>query len=228
VPEEDAGDLPIQGCIESGRACAGMQGHEMGSREALPQDARIATWSLPPFPSGGLLLLEQGAREELPSYRDRGKISPSCTHIQGKGQSLPRSLAMAGRAERVNDFEPKGGLISGSDPTAMENRRGHGNRCAFSAATWKTLRVSHSGSYVHNDSVAPENADKLFDFRCCAALAIDGREHCCGAALRSDAKDLCGWAVAQSDYSNFVIQIRTSMNLRLRPKSSGGSRGHLP
>ena len=47
-------------------------------------------------------------------------------------------------SERVNDFETKGGLSSGSDPTAAESRRGHGNRFAFPTAPWKTLRVSHT------------------------------------------------------------------------------------
>ena len=47
-------------------------------------------------------------------------------------------------SERVNDIETKGGLSSGSDPTAAESRRGHGNRFAFPTAPWKTLRVSHT------------------------------------------------------------------------------------
>ena len=55
-----------------------------------------------------------------------------------------RTKSRSRRSERVNDFETKGGLSSGSYPPAAESRRGHGNRFAFPTAPWKTLRVSHT------------------------------------------------------------------------------------
>ena len=74
--------------------------------------------------------------------RERGRNLP-LIGIRKKNHTLihshteemgSRSLSLANRAKRANDFETIGGLSSGSHPMAAESRRGHGNRYGFHSA----------------------------------------------------------------------------------------------
>ena len=105
----------------------------LGEDGHLPLYKETSRNSFPPLPRSepfGFGTGNEGGTSHLLGYGKKNHtLIPSHTEEMGS-----RSLSLADRAKRANDFETIGGLSSGSHPMAAESRRGHGNRYGFHSA----------------------------------------------------------------------------------------------